>query len=676
MGWWWRARGMTGGLAGLFLAVVAAGAEPDAAAEEGGDSARPAATVAGVERTTPPATVEETGPSPLPEDPTAFTRVIEVDDYAGESKRIEDLVESVPGVHVRRFGGPGQPAEISIRGSTGAQVVVLLDGVRINSAANGGADLSTIPAELVERIEVSRGGGSLQRGSGAIGGVVNIVTRRPSAKPETSLGGAAGSFETWQASLSQTGRLGEAELMVGYDYFKTSGDWKFEPVSGVVPEDDDEIERINNRSEQHSGLLKVARDLGERTRIELVDSLFHSSEGRPGLDLAAGGEKRGQRERAHLRRTRNVAQLRLDGVEWSRADLDWDVTLDHRFERSHFRDPDLTPALDSDDRTMSLGLRGGLGGAFTMGPAEQRLSLGGEARREDFDPEGERDRSRNSVGVFAQDELGLFERRLLIVPGLRFEATEDFDDEWIPRIGAVAIPWPWLRFKGNVERSYRVPSFDELYLEEGTLRGNPDLRPEDAVNFDLGVELSRTSWGPLSRLRLEVVGFWNDIDDTIVFQQVSPNVILATNITNVRNRGLELYGGAAWDGLSLAGSYTYLDSEIRRSGNPLPGRPEQEADLRVTLAPWEGAVKLVGSMLYTDEIPVNASGRTTLNDRTTFDLSLRLALEALSSWPERVGLRELAFSVVAVSLKNRAVRDSLGFPQPGRILTFRLDARR
>ena len=117
-------------------------------------------------------------------------------------------------------------------------------------------------------------------------------------------------------------------------------------------------------------------------------------------------------------------------------------------------------------------------------------------------------------------------------------------------------------------------------------------------------------------------------------------------------------------------------NEFLRSGNPLPGRPEQEADLRVTLAPWKGAVKLVGSMLYTDEIPVNASGRTTLNDRTTFDLSLRLGLEALSSWPERVGLRELAFSVVATNVTDRAVRDSRGFPQPGRILTFRLDARR
>ena len=69
-----------------------------------------------------------------------------------------------------------------------------------------------------------------------------------------------------------------------------------------------------------------------------------------------------------------------------------------------------------------------------------------------------------------------------------------------------------LRLKGNVERSYRVPTFDELYLDEGTLRGNPDLRPEDAVNFDLGVELSRARWGPVSRLRLEVVGFWNDKD--------------------------------------------------------------------------------------------------------------------------------------------------------------------
>jgi len=308
----------TTGMAGLLAFAPWSGA-----LAAGGDETPPraASPIADLERTTPPAVVEEAAPPRSSEDPTSFTSVIEMDAHAGESERIEDLLQTVPGVYVRRFGGPGQPVEVSIRGSTGAQVVVLLDGVRINSAQTGSADLSTIPAALVERIEVSRGGGSLQRGSGGIGGVVNIVTRRAGAKQETTVGAAAGSFETWQASITQTARLGESELMLGYDYFKTSGDWKFEPISGLVPDEDDEIERINNRSEQHSGLLKLARDLDEHTRIELIDDLFYSSQGSPGLDLAAGGEQRGQRERAHLRRTRNVAQLRLEGVEWSAADL-------------------------------------------------------------------------------------------------------------------------------------------------------------------------------------------------------------------------------------------------------------------------------------------------------------------------------------------------------------------
>jgi len=352
------------------------------------------------------------------------------------------------------------------------------------------------------------------------------------------------------------------------------------------------------------------------------------------------------------------------------------LALDHRFERSHFRDPDLTPPLDSDDVTNTLGGRGGIERELSLGWVEQRLSLGGEARREDFDPEDERDRKRNTVGVFAQDELGFLEGRLRVVPGLRFDKTQDFDAEWIPRVGVVVSPWPWLRLKGNAERSYRVPTFDELYLDEGTLRGNPELRPEDAVNLDLGVELGRSRWGPFGALSLDVVGFWNDIDETIVFQQVSPNVILATNIPDVRSRGLELHGGASWRWLRVSGSYTYLDTEIRSTGNPLPGRPDEEADLRLTLAPWKGAVKLVGSMLYTGEIPVNASGRTYLSDRTTYDLSLRLGLEALSAWPARLGLRELAFSVVVTNVTDQAVRDALGFPQPGRILTFRVDARR
>ncbi|MDH3519822.1 MAG: TonB-dependent receptor plug domain-containing protein, partial [Myxococcales bacterium] len=190
----------------------------------------------------------------LPDAPSSFSSDIDVADFAGESKSVADLLDQAVGVQVRRFGGAGQQSEVSIRGSNGRQVVILLDGVRINSAQSGSVDLSTIPRDLIERIEVVRGGGSVQSGGAAIGGVVNIVTKQARAQPHTSLALARGSFETRQLSASQTGRLQRFDLALGYDFFRTQGDWTYEPFDVVIdgvpapPDDTREIERVNNRN--------------------------------------------------------------------------------------------------------------------------------------------------------------------------------------------------------------------------------------------------------------------------------------------------------------------------------------------------------------------------------------------------------------------------------------------
>lgn len=632
-----------------------------------------------VERTTEPVVVEEARPLALPEDPTAFTRVIEVDAFEGEGKRVEDLLEMVPGVHVRRFGGPGAGSEISIRGSTGAQVVVLLDGVRLNSAQSGSVDLSTIPQDLIERIEVTRGGGSVQSGSDAIGGVVNVVTRRASAAPHTSVSLAGGSFDTWQGSVTQTGRIGDNELLLGYDGFATSGDWQFEPVREAgIPEDTASVERVNNDSERHSGIVKLARDLGEHARVEIQDSLFQGSEGRPGLDLAAGGALRGQRLRAHQRRTRNAAQLRLLGSDLPWGGLGLDLRLFHRYERSRFRDPDLEPPLHRDDEDTSFGGRAELARGLVTGPFAHALTLGTALRRDDYDAEGDPSRDRRAFGLFAQDDVAVLDERVHVVPALRYDDTEGFDAEWIPRLGVALAPWPWLVLRGNAERSYRVPNFDELYFDEGTIRGDPSLRPEDAVNLDLGVELALVGWGPVSSIALEVAGFHNDIENRIVFQQVSPNLVKATNVGEATALGVELSAGTwLWRWIGLSGSWTWLDTEIERNGNPLPGRPEHEGDARLELAPFGGALKLVGAVLYTDEIPLDESGFATLSDRTTYDASASLDLVRLPGFTDfGLRLQELRVSVVATNLTDRAVRDAVGFPQPGRVLMFRLEATR
>src|SRR5262249_17523474 len=99
--------------------------------------------------------------------PAASTDVIFADDYTAEQKSLADLLSETEGVFVRRLGGAGDRAEASIRGSTPSQVVVAIDGVRANSALTGGLDLSRACLPLLERVEVTRGAGTTQQGSGA-----------------------------------------------------------------------------------------------------------------------------------------------------------------------------------------------------------------------------------------------------------------------------------------------------------------------------------------------------------------------------------------------------------------------------------------------------------------------------------------------------------------------------
>ncbi len=111
--------------------------------------------------------------------PSAFVTVIHARDYDDRFETVEDLLHHAAGVRVRRFGALGSYSPASIRGSKAEQVLVLLDGVRLNSAHRGAVDLSTLSLRTIERIEVIRGGGSARYGSDAIGGVIVMTSRRP-----------------------------------------------------------------------------------------------------------------------------------------------------------------------------------------------------------------------------------------------------------------------------------------------------------------------------------------------------------------------------------------------------------------------------------------------------------------------------------------------------------------
>ncbi len=656
------------------MLVLAAGAPLPARSD---DPAPPA-----IVRDVPPVVVRDLRPEDLPDDPTAFTTVIDVDRYEGEAKTVEDVLAEVPGVRVRRFGGPGQPSEVTIRGSTASQVVVLLDGIRLDSAQSGVVDLSTVSLDLLERIEVSRGGGSVQQGSGAIGGVINLVTRRPGAEPRTVVAGELASFGTGQGSAIHAARYDDWEVTGAYQGFTTRGDWEFlRPVTKVgntlVVPNPPSLTRINNAAQIHTGLVRVGRDVGEDLHVSLQDYGAFTSRGAPGLD-SGGGAFGGQRPDAHQRVTWNLADLSAEAVDVTPLALGATTHLYHRYQRLHFRDPSplLGAPIDADQTSQTFGGRLAIERELSFAGTAHRASLVFEGSEDRLDAAAFGDPSRLALAAVVQDDVGLLGGRIRLVPALRYDDTEGFGDQLVPRIGVVVEPWEWLRLKANLERAYRAPSFDELYFpDEGFLRGNPGLRPEEAVAWDAGLALAFRGPWPVDRMGVEAAYFDSDIEDSIVFVLISPYTVAPVNTGRARSRGVEVsasLGLVGW--VQLFGAYTYLDAYHVGSGTPLPGRTENEVSGRVVVGPPSGVVKIFGETLYTGVIPVSASGRTILPARTTYDAGVVVDLVKVPVLGDRLPLRSLLLSLVASNLTDVSVRDAQFFPQPGRILSVKAEA--
>ena len=153
--------------------------------------------------------------------------IINPDDYKGEQKTLPDMLKDVPGVHVREVNGKGQYTTVSVRGSTAAQVGIFVDGVLTNLGGDAAVDISTIPVKNVERIEVYRGYIPSRFGGTYMGGVINIVTKKPQ-KENVSAEMGRSSYGGATYSLQMDEPLGKGSLMVGINRDESDGDFKYE----------------------------------------------------------------------------------------------------------------------------------------------------------------------------------------------------------------------------------------------------------------------------------------------------------------------------------------------------------------------------------------------------------------------------------------------------------------
>ena len=599
---------------------------------------------------------------------------IETDARLIEGAQIDDLLAEMPGVQIRRFGGVGERFEISIRGSRPEQVPVFLDGVRLDTSLTGRSDLSTLCLDVLQEIQVTRGAGAGRAGSGAIGGVVNLVTRSATAKPETRLRISGGSFGSVEGSVRHSRRLQNWDMSLSYCGFRTDGDFRFQKARqfiGGIPTGSAETEkRINNASERHTGLAKIGRRLGRGS--------FRVTQLYSDLDRGSPGFGSNQRPEAKEQNQSSLTSLAFEHPV-SRLPVGlFEAVLSHRFERNFFEDEPLTPASDPiDTRTEVHNSNFRTNFSFAADAFSGRHEFGVLAEgRFDLRQSNEANaKSRSGIALRVELTSSWWNERFSLSPSLRMERFEGLDVEWIPAILARLQPLDWIELRAAIGRSYRVPSFQELYLpDKGFERGNEDLRPEESWSIEFGTTIRSPFESPWLSGEIEATGFASEIENAIAFQLISSNVSQPVNTGRSETRGYELsvrWTPHPW--VRTTATRTVTRAEIEDTGARVAGVAFSQTDGRIELGPRD-RLKIVGEIHYTGRIPVSADAAASLPSRTTYDASASIDL---TKFPllrlERVG-ESLWLSIRGRNLGNTAIRDTRAFPRPGRNFSIALES--
>ncbi len=596
----------------------------------------------------PPVVVPLPPDAPAPEsaprrDPTGAVTSVDVAERRDEAHVASELISSAPGVLLQDRGGLLQSRTLTLRGASSNGVLVLLDGVPLNGAG-GAVDLGRIPLAIVDRFEVLRGGAGARYGSGALGGVVNVVTRRPGSGGIVSGGLTYGSFGTGLAHLAGTGALLGGHGLVVLHGARSEGDF------GYLFDDRPALEgnplerriRANNDVLTGGGMVRFRRDLGADTVLDATAELSLDDRGLAGtaLNPTPGAWSETQRYMASARVLRQIELGELSARAWARRDA------------SHFQGGSFGEGLPQTE--LSAGAEAHGARLFGIHGVSGSLSVGYDGLESTAPQLPSADPRWFKASAMAADEILLADGVVTLMPSMRVDFAGPFTT-FSPKLGAaVALP-AGFQLRANAGQAHRAPSFLELYVMQGNLLPNPDLRPERALYADLTVA-REGEWSSFA-----VTGFHSLYEDLIAYELYPPLLARPFNFNTALVQGVELEARARYEEhLSAELAYTLTFSSNLRDDprfylKELPYRPRHRVVGRVS-----GGVRRARARAEIDlqsEQSVNRTGTVTLPARAFLNLGV-----TANVWDApRVSL--------ALDVKNVLDAQSAdfdGYPLPGR----------
>ena len=472
----------------------------------------------------------------------------------------------------------GRVKGLSIRGTGNKRALVLIDGRRLCMGYKDSVNMEQIPIpiDMIERIEVVRGPTSALYGSDAIGGIVNIITKKP--PKELAMG------FTFQYGMDTYGEgeepivrayLGDALGRFGFLFagsYLNKNKWDRD---GVIPDDGD---------------FEDLGSLAGRLSFELTDH----------QNLLTGFEY-SDSDREGLRFFQNLDRERVAESERHSYFVQYNARpnplFNFVFKAYHSEqendDVEFFPFAETTPKEAAERKLDQMEGRFTGILFDKHIfTAGSEFRKEEIDTETDRediDEDIDNFSIYLQDEYQIFDP-LYLVFGVRFDEHSEFGSEWTPRTSLIYKILDNFRFKASYGTGFRAPGLSELYVTSTRKRGkevyesNPDLDPETSESYEVGIEGEyKKSWGRITAFRNEI----EDLIEPIWYKSTGTgkkktDYYRYQNVSEAITQGVELeYGLKLPMGFSFSGNMAYLNTENKETDKDLEGEPKYKGHLEL-----------------------------------------------------------------------------------------------
>lgn len=519
----------------------------------------------------------------------AVTVITRKDIERQQAQSVQDVLRGTPGLSIANNGGAGKLTSFFLRGTESDHVLVLIDGVKVGSVSTGMAAFQDYPIDQVERIEIVRGPRSSLYGSEAIGGVIQIFTRKGGGAltPSFSVGG--GSYDTFKASAGVSGGGERGWFNANVSGMNSSGfnacnGKPFPSGAGCFT-----VEPDKDGYRNKSGTLRGGYRFG---KLGEVDLHWLGTEGRVHYDGSFQNESKS---------TQQVygGRLLLNPVDALRLSLAAGRSQD---DSDNFKDGIFSSRFNSERDTVSL--QGDLSIA-----AQHLLTAGFDYQNDHVKSTTLYDiSSRNNKGLFTQYQ-GAFGAHD-VQASVRHDKNQQFGEKTTGGLAWGYAIGKQLRVTANYGTAFKAPTFNALYWPGF---GNPNLRPEQSRSIELGLR-GTPAWGSWSANAFQTV-----VDDLIGFD---PKTFSPVNYS-ARLRGVEGTVATQFAGWHMNTSLTLLNPENRANGNVLPRRAEQT--LRVNMDRGFGNYRLGATLFAEGKRFDDPENTRTMGGYTTLDLRVERA---------------------------------------------------